>query len=146
MKVAETRISTKGDDILNVALADTADAKELYIRRAESRNDNLTVRCYIPPNFHDRFMSLNRICMEKRKEDPNLRTQLRFGSKDVEIWIKHKNDDKGFRRVDLEDFTDQDVPDFNHTIKWKRYPDRLPRRINRVWNRSWSTTLHNWST
>ena len=131
--VAETRISTKGDDILNVALTNEMDTKELFIRRAESRNDNLTVRCYIPPNFHDRFMSLNKICMEKRKQDPSLRTQLRFGSKDIEVWTKYKNEEKGFRRVNMEEFTDQTVPEFNHTIKWKRYHDKLPRRTNRVW-------------
>ena len=90
LKVAETRISTKGDDIINVAMANEDDAKELFVRRAESKNDNITVRCYIPPNFHERFMALNKICTEKRRDDSNLKTQLRFGRKDVEVYTKIK--------------------------------------------------------
>ena len=112
LTVAETRLSTKGDDIINVALSDVDEAREVYVRKAESRNDNLIVRSYIPPNFHERFMALNRICAEKRKLEPNLKTQLRFGRKDVEVFTKLKGEDGGYRKVSLEDFTNMDdVPE-----------------------------------
>ena len=134
MEVAETRLSTKGDNILNIALFDEDGIKELFVRRAESRNENITARCYIPPNFHECVMGLNRICTEKRKLDPSLRTQLQFGSKDVEVFTKYKGEDKGFRRVRLSELTDMSaVPAFNYNVKWKRYQDKPPRRINTCW-------------
>ena len=134
LKVEETRLSTKGDKILNVALAEEDEIKELFIRKAESRNENIILRNYIPPNFHERFMELNRICADKRKDDPSLKTQLRFGRKDIELYMKIRGEDKGFRRVSLYDFTDMSaVPGFNFDIKWKRYQDKPPRRATNIW-------------
>ena len=129
LKVAETRLSTKGDAILNVALENIDDVKEVFVRRAESGNDNLVVRCYIPPNFHERFMAINKICMEKRQDEPDLKTQLRFGYKDVEVYTKYRGDNTGFRKVTLSEFTDvTTLPKFNANLKWKRFQDRPPRK------------------
>ena len=134
LRIAETRISTKGDDIVNVALEDEEEVKGLYSRKAESRNDNIVLRSYIPPNYHERFMYLNGICTEKRRSDPNLKTQLRFGKKDVEIFTKVKGDTAGYRKVEIHDFTDpQEVPEFNHKIKWKNFVDKPPRSSVNRW-------------
>ena len=103
--------------------------KELYYRKAETRNENITVRNYIPQNFHARFMFLSSVCAEKRVENPLLKTQLRFGRKDVEVYCKIKGEEEGFRKIELSDFTDEEkIPTFNHSIKWKRYDDKPPRR------------------
>ena len=111
-----------------------ADIRELYSRKAESRNDNLTIRNYVPPNFHERFMFLNKICAEKRAENPQLKTQIRFGKKDVEIYTKLRGDDHGFKKVPLEDFTDPKmIPKFDAKIKWRRYKDKIPRISNKRW-------------
>ena len=40
-----------------------------------------------------------------------------------------RNEETGFRRIKLEDFTDvSQIPPFNSNIKWRRYTDKLPRR------------------
>ena len=129
LNIMETKLSHKGDDIMNVAFETENEVKELYIRKAELQNSNLTLRNYIPPNFYARFMHLNQLCTQKRSEDPTLRTQLRFGRKDIEIYTKNKTEDTGFRKVKIEDFTDTEVPKFNPDIKWKKYTDKLPRKI-----------------
>ena len=47
----------------------------------------------------------------------------------MEIYIKLKGEDEGYKRIELGDFTDKDkIPEFNHAIKWKRYVDKPPRR------------------
>ena len=100
----------------------------------ESRNENLLVRSYIPPNYHERFMSLNQICAEKRKNDPTLKTQLRFGKKDIEVFTKTKGEESGYKKVDLDDFTDMSlVPEFNFAIKWRKFTDKPPRRAQKIW-------------
>ena len=68
--ISETRMSTRGDAIINIAFENESDIRELYSRKAESRNDNLIIRNYVPPNFHERLMFLNKICAEKCMENP----------------------------------------------------------------------------
>ena len=73
LQIIETRISVKGDNIINVALSSEDEVREIYYRKAELRNEDVTVRGYIPPNFHARFIYLSGICAEKRAEDPRLK-------------------------------------------------------------------------
>ena len=70
--------------------------KKCTPERLESRNENIVLRSYIPPNFHARFMCLSRICTEKRAGNPLLKTQLRFGKSDVEVFTKIKCEEVGF--------------------------------------------------
>ena len=130
LNIMETKISNKGDNIVNVAFATENEARELYVRKAELQNSEITLRNYIPPNFYERFMHLNQICTQKRSEDPELRTQLRFGRKDIEVYIKIKSEETGFRKISLEQFTATQIPPFNPEIKWRKYTDRLPRKIS----------------
>ena len=52
---------------------------------------------------------------------------------DVEILrslTKMRNEETGYRRIKLEDFTDvSQIPPFDSNIKWRKYTDRLPRRV-----------------
>ena len=134
LKVAETRLSKKGDDFLNVALVEQDDVRELYGRKAASRNDNIILRSYIPPNFFERYMCLTKICKDMRTEEPSLKTQLRFGTRDIELYTKTKGEESGFKRIELNEFTDMTrVPEFDPTIKWKRYVDKPPSRKDKNW-------------
>ena len=126
--VLETKFA-KGEDILYVALDKLEQVKEIHICKAECRNDDVTTRCYIPPNFYDRFMALKGICMVQRAGNPLLKTQLRFGKSDIEVYTKYKGESTGYRLVKLEEFTDVSrLPTFDHQIKWRIVPDRQPRR------------------
>ena len=102
------------------------------MRKAELRNDNITLRNYIPPNFHDRVyaLAMTAICTEKRKAEPGLKMQLRFGRRDIEVFVKTKGEEGGFKKVNLEEFTDvSGIPEYNHEIRWKRYVDKLQRKV-----------------
>ena len=58
------------------------------------RNDNLVIRQYIPPGFYKRYIEINKKCTEARANDSTLKTQLRFGKRDVELFIKFKGEEK----------------------------------------------------
>ena len=129
LSVVETKFAARGEKILYIALSKQEEIRELHIRRAESRNDRLTVRNYIPPSFYERFMSINRLCADARAQDPNLKTQLRFGRQDVELFTKYKGGELGYRLVKLEEFLDTTkIAPFDHKVKWRRVTDQPPRR------------------
>ena len=137
LRIEETRLSTKGDDIMNVALASEDDVHEIYVRQSECRNEKIVVRCYIPPNFYKRFMALNEVCAKKRTDNDDLKTQLRFSNKDVEIFIKYKSEEMGYRKVNISEFTDSNlIPEFDNLVKWKRFTEKPPRRITNTHGRS----------
>ena len=90
LQIQETRLSKRGEDIINVAFASEDEVKDLFMRKAEMKDESVTLRNYIPPNFHERVMYLNAVCAEKRSNEPNLKTQLRFGRRDVEVFYKNE--------------------------------------------------------
>ena len=49
LNILETKLSTKGDDFINVAMASEDDIRELYVRKAETKNEDITIRTYIIP-------------------------------------------------------------------------------------------------
>ena len=106
LSLVETKFATKGDNVLNIAMSNQEHIRELHVRRAECQDDSITVRNFIPPNYYDRYMALNRICAEKRAVEPDLKTQLRFGKTDVEVFIKYRGEPMGYKVTKLEDFTD----------------------------------------
>ena len=78
-------------------------------------------------------MYVNGICAEKRKLDQSLKTQIRFGKRDIEVFTKYKGEEAGFKKIKLCDFTDiSEIPEFDWGIRWRRYQDKPPRpRIHR---------------
>ena len=129
LRLRETRLSTKGEDIIFIAMETEEEIHEIYMRKAEMKVEDITVRNYVPPNFHARFMHLNTVCTNMRQKDPSLKTQLRFGKKDIEVHMKHKGDDGGFKKVRLEDITEvAEIPQFDSKIKWRQYQDKPPKK------------------
>ena len=89
---------------------------------------------YVPPQMYDRFQAINEICKDKRDNNYNLKTQLRYGTNDFEILTKEKGTTEPFRIAEMKDFIgDSRLPDFNHNIKWRRQSERPG--IRRITNR-----------
>ena len=81
------------------------------------------------PNFFERYMAINRACSDQRAADPNLKTQLRFGNHDVELYTKFRGEKSGFKQTKLSDFLDTStLPNFNYKVKWRRFKEQPPRR------------------
>ena len=133
--ICETKLATNGENIIYLALENYEQVKEIHLRKAELKNDTINTRNFIPPNFYERFIYLNKICKEERMRNPDMKTQLRFGNKNIEIFVKYKGDNAPFKKIPISDLTDPDlVPGFNHSIHWKRHIDRPPRRTLRKTN------------
>ena len=75
-------------------------------------------------------MAISSVCKDRRKEDGDLKTQLRYGTKDIEVHIKYRGSGEGFRKTNLREFMGEiDLPSFYHTVRWRKRKDRLGRRI-----------------
>ena len=128
MEIKETLTSAKGDGIMYVAFTDKSDIAEIYARIAESQNKDISTRSYIPPQAFDRYMMLNRKCKDLR-EHRNVRTQIRFGKDDLEIYVKDKDENTPYTKIDLSEVTDMKMlPGYDLSKKWTTKKDRPPRR------------------
>ena len=117
------------DNVIYIAVANPDMIREIHYRKAESRNDELIARNYVPPQFYARYMYINKMCSEERSKNSSLKTQMRFGPKDIEVYTKLKGQDKPFRKVELEVFVDmKELPNFDHKLSWKTNENRPPRR------------------
>ena len=129
MKIKETMVSAKGDDTIYIAFDNLDHIKEIHLRMAECQNPELGTRNYIPPGFYERFMAINRKCTEVRAENKNVKTQIRFNEKDIEILTKERGSNEPYKTNDLETFMgNTPLPEFDHTRKWTFRSDRPPRR------------------
>ena len=89
LEILETKRNAK-EEIIYIAVADERDIKDIYSRKAECRSDDTIVRSFIPPQYWDRFAALNRICTQRRTQDALLKTQIRFGTRDLIVLTKEK--------------------------------------------------------
>ena len=127
LKILDTKHSK--DDVIYVALDNEEHIKEIRFRRAACGNDELVVRDFIPPQYHARYMALARKAAERRTEDPELKTQIRWGSKDVEMYTKKRGSEEQFRKTELKDFMGtSSLPEYDIKIKWTMKKEGLPRR------------------
>ena len=128
LEIVKTKQNSK-DEIIYIALRNEMDVRDIYSRKAECMKDDNTVKQYIPPQYFERFSTLNRICKDRRTEDPYLKTQVRFGDKDLIVLTKEKGSEDPYRVADLKSFVgNQELPDFDITIRWRIQEDRPPRR------------------
>ena len=126
--IKETK-RANADKIIYVAIEDEGLIKDIYYRKADSRNDDIELRNFIPPQLHARFMTLNRACADMRLRKTSLKTQIRFGKADLEVFTKTKGEEGPYRKADIEDFIEQKMlPKYDHSIKWKILTERKTKR------------------
>ena len=129
MRIIETKAAK--DDIVYIAVENQDTIRNLYRRKVDLRNDYLIFCTFIPPQYYARYMAISNICGEKRKLNTDLKTQMWFAHKDIEVLTKQRGDNEPFRVVDLVDFIgDNQVPEFDHKIKWRHVSDRPQRKIH----------------
>ena len=129
LKILETKRTNK-DNIIYIATEKLRDIGDIYARKAECQSDDtISEELHIPPQFFDCFNTLNKLCIVKRQMDNRLKTQIRFGEKDLEVMTKIKGMEELFKQEDLKSFIgDQIIPDFNFNLKWRIKMDSIPRR------------------
>ena len=129
LDIRETKYVEKGDGIIYIAVDDKRNIREIYKRKAECKREEVMLKSFVPPQIFKRFVALNKICGERRASDRRLKTQVRFGAKDIEIWTKEKGTEEPFSLTPLRAFLGTDsIPDYDDEIKWRKVRDREPRR------------------
>ena len=74
-------------------------------------------------------MAVSRKATAKRAIDKKLKTQVRWGDHDLEMFTKEKGSKEPFKRVHLKEFMENDVlPEFDMSIIWKVSRDAKERR------------------
>ena len=117
------------DEIVYVVFEDQGDIRELYGRMAQSKNDELVTRNFVPPQFFNRYMHISAKCKELRDTDPAIKTQMRFGKHDVEVLTKSRGSRDPYKLAPLHDICKgENIPDFDVNIKWHHKKDRLQRQ------------------
>ena len=128
--IISTQISGKGDNTLYLAMGSTAQVREIHMRKAEIRDNEINIRDFIPPQIHARYMHLRRACTEVRQRNPGVKAQIRFGEMDLEVWTKVKGDGDPYTKTEMDKITDTDkIPKFNHDIVWKPKEYKPRRRV-----------------
>ena len=93
------------------------------------RTTIFVARDFIPPQLFDRYMAVVNRATELRALDKNLKTQVRWGTKDVEIFSKIKGSQEPLKRTNLSDFMDGNkLPSFDLNIHWKARANIRSRR------------------
>ena len=129
VEIKDTKISSKGEETVYVVFGSIETIRDIHWRVAEVRNKEIVVKNFIPPQFWSRYMYLNKACSEYRGLYPKIKTQLRFGSHDVEIMMKERGSKDPYKKVTYGEVTDPSgVPGFDHSIKWTQRQERKPRR------------------
>ena len=129
IEMLETKISPKGDNTVYAVFKEINNIKEIHWRAAQIRNPAVGIRNYIPPQFWQRYMYLNEECSNYRSRFPNVKTQLRFNDKDVEILCKVRGSNEPYRTVPYEDITDPKyIPKFEYNLKWLQQNGNKPLR------------------
>ena len=133
LNVIDTKRATK-DNIVYLVLDSQEAVKEIHYRRAASQNDDLTTRDYIPPPFYERYMAVVHKATERRSVDKMLKTQIRWGCKDVEIYLKEKGSKEPMKKADLREFMGKDtLPDFDFDLQ-KKWIDRREQPVRKKLN------------
>ena len=128
LQILETKRNAK-EEIIYIAVADERDIKDIYSRKAECRSDDTIVRSFIPPQYWDRFAALNRICTQRRTQDALLKTQIRFGTRDLIVLTKEKGSQEPYVVTDADSFAEEErLPEVDMRIKWRFQEDRPQRR------------------
>ena len=102
-----------------VTFQDESLVSSIFVRQAELRRESIRLLKYIPHWCYKRNKELEILCRMERERDPNLRTKVLLGHRDLKLNIKKKGDPQ-YKRVSVEYFGR--LPNFN----FHRAPELSP--------------------
>ena len=124
-EIVDTMIAKKEEDLIYVTFRDHDSIREIQKRAAELQNEEVMVRNFIPPQFWDRFSFLNKYCMNLRQLDKDIKYQIRFNDRDLEVLLKNRRTDESYYILPLSDIEKEgEIPKFNHKIVWTKRNDK----------------------
>ena len=126
--ILDTMISKKEEDLIYVTFRDHSSIRDIHRRVAELQSEDIMVRNFIPPQYWERYLHLNRYCSKLKQEDKDIKFQIRFSEVDLEVLIKNRRKDENYYILPLQEISKEgDIPKFNHNITWTKRNDRPQR-------------------
>ena len=133
INITDTQVSAKTENLVYIVVSEEASIRDIRTRMAECRNPDLSMMDFIPPQYFQRYIALSKRARDMREQNDSLRTQIRFGDSDIELFTKNRGENERYSKVPMEEVeADEPLPKFDHTIKWKRRDDRPRRHISPV--------------
>ena len=130
MVINEKQESHNDDNVVYVAFEDFKDfkwIKMIHLRMVSVKNPKLSARNVIPTQFIKEYMFLNQGCAEHMQEYSDMKTQLRFSNRDIEVLIKIKGISEPYRVICYEEIINtMEMPEFEYDMVWKPKSDRAP--------------------
>ena len=129
VNITDIQVSKKDDDVMYVAVNSPETISEIHKRIAERTNPEIFARNFIPPpQYFERYCTLNRLCRNMREEDTELKTQLRFGKMDINILTKQRGSEEPFRIFKVDEKEMETIPKFDFSVCWVWKEEKTPRR------------------
>ena len=75
----------------------------IFRKNIHVQNEEIKVAPFVPPQIFKRFAELSRLTFIARREDPNLKTQIRYGDNDL-ILLTRMKEEKEWTDTSLEKF------------------------------------------
>ena len=100
LKIREVKKAAKCD-VIYLAVENESDVREIHFRKGLAENNDLIVRDYIPPSFYARFMGISSRAATLRGQNKTLKTQIRWGDRDLEVFSKIKGYQEPYKNISL---------------------------------------------
>ena len=79
IKILDTKVSSS-EDVVYFVVGEHEHIKEIHHRRAAIGDEEIMIRDYVPPQYHDRYMALVRRAKDRRSEDRTLKNTNQMGT------------------------------------------------------------------
>ena len=84
------------------------------------QNKEIYAYNYIPLQYLPCYCALNKLCAEMCEKDKDVKTQLRFGTTDIDVLTKIMGTKDPFKIVKISEDKIKEIPEFDFSIKWSR--------------------------
>ena len=89
INIVATKLAPKPESQILWIETSEANVKKIYSRAAALKNKNIRLITYFPAELWERKVALDKHLKLERVNEPNLRTQVRLGTEDLELNTKH---------------------------------------------------------
>ena len=89
LNIRETKMSYNGDSGIMWVTLDKFTVRSIYQRNVSIKNPDIRVITYFPKQLWQKKKNLDIILSEARKKDSKLRTQVRMGDEDLQLFTKN---------------------------------------------------------
>ena len=92
IEILETKMASDPYSKIMWVTTREANVKKIYQRAAHVRNPDVKLLTYFPQRLYRKKMLLEGILKNARSKEPKLRTQIRLGRTDIELWTKFRSE------------------------------------------------------